>query len=66
MDAVYPNLARRWYIGYDLGERVPDHSSLGKIREGYGLEVLLLFFLSDFDPRAFRAAPFRNFRNAPS
>ena len=22
------NLAHRWYIGYDLGAAVPDHSSL--------------------------------------
>ncbi len=28
MDTVNVNLAHRWYIGYDLYEAVPDHSSL--------------------------------------
>jgi transposase len=28
MQTVNVNLAHRWYIGYDLGEAVPDHSSL--------------------------------------
>ena len=26
-----------WYLGYDLGEPLPDHSSLTRIRERYGL-----------------------------
>jgi transposase len=26
-------LSVRWYLGYDLGEALPDHSSLTKIRE---------------------------------
>jgi transposase len=26
-------LSIRWYIGYDLGEPLPDHSSLTRIRE---------------------------------
>jgi len=38
------NLAHRWYIGYDLGEGVPDHSSQSKIRERYGLEIFHRFF----------------------
>jgi transposase len=30
MKTVEVNLAHRWYIGYDLDEAVPDHSSLSK------------------------------------
>ena len=44
METVNLNLAHRWFIGYDLGESVPDHSSLSKIRERYGLEAFQLFF----------------------
>jgi hypothetical protein len=33
-----------WYLGYDLGESLPDHSSLTRIRERYGLDVLRQFF----------------------
>lgn len=44
MEQVNLNLAFRWYIGYDLNEKVPNHSSLSKIREGYGLEVFQRFF----------------------
>jgi transposase len=33
-----------WYLGYDLGERLPDHSSLTRIRERYGVEVFRRFF----------------------
>lgn len=44
METVNMRLDQRWYIGYDLGEPVPDHSSLSKIRERYGLEVFLKFF----------------------
>jgi IS5 family transposase len=33
-----------WYIGYDLGEPLPDHSSLTRIRERYGVEVFRRFF----------------------
>lgn len=44
MEAVNLNLAHRWFIGYDLDEPVPDHSSLSKIRERYGLEVFQQFF----------------------
>ena len=44
MEQVNLNLAFRWYIGYDLDEKVPDHSSLSKIRERYGLEVFQRFF----------------------
>ena len=44
MEAVNLNLAYRWYIGYDLDEAVPNHSSLSKIRERYGLETFQYFF----------------------
>lgn len=44
METVNLNLAHRWFIGYDLDEPVPDHSSLSKIRERFGLEVFQLFF----------------------
>jgi len=44
MDTVNLNLAHRWFIGYDPDEPVPDHSSLNKIRERFGLEVFQQFF----------------------
>jgi transposase len=33
-----------WYLGYDLGESLPDHSSLTRIRTRYGVEVFRRFF----------------------
>src|SRR2546426_2136507 len=33
-----------WYIGYDLNEPLPDHSSLTRIRTRYGVEVFRRFF----------------------
>src|SRR5678810_1023343 len=44
IETVNLNLAHRWFIGYDLDEPVPDHSSLSKIRERLGLEFFQLFF----------------------
>lgn len=44
MEMVHLNLAHRWYIGYDLDESVPDHSSLSKIRTRYGFDVFHRFF----------------------
>src|SRR5512139_453694 len=44
MQTVNLNLAHRRFIGYDLDEPVPDHSSLSKIRERFGLDVFQLFF----------------------
>jgi transposase len=44
MDHVNLNMAHRWFIGYDLYEPVPDHSSLSKIRERFGLETFQKFF----------------------
>jgi transposase len=37
-------LSVRWYLGYDLNEPLPDHSSLTKIRTRYGIEVFRRFF----------------------
>ena len=37
-------LSVRWYVGYDLNEPLPDHSSLTRIRERYGIEVFRRFF----------------------
>jgi len=44
METVNLNLAHCWYLGYDIGETVPDHSSLSKIRERHGLQVFHRFF----------------------
>jgi transposase len=44
MRLVADRLSVRWYLGYDLGEPLPDHSSLTRIRERYGLEVFRRFF----------------------
>src|SRR5215218_6381900 len=41
---VADRLSLRWYLGYDLSEPLPDHSSLTRIRERYGLEVFRRFF----------------------
>jgi transposase len=37
-------LSVRWYIGYSLDEALPDHSTLTRIRERYGLEIFRRFF----------------------
>lgn len=44
MRVVADRLSLRWYVGYDLYETLPDHSSLTRIRERYGLEVFRSFF----------------------
>ena len=44
MEVVADRLSLRWYVGYDLHEPLPDHSSLAKIRERYGLEIFRNFF----------------------
>src|SRR6266508_6763473 len=38
------HLAHRWYLGYHLDEPLPDHSTLTRIRERYGLAVFQRFF----------------------
>jgi transposase len=37
-------LSLRWYLGYDLFEPLPDHSSLTRIRERFGTGVFRRFF----------------------
>jgi hypothetical protein len=37
-------LSVRWYLGYDLDEALPDHSSLTRIRQRYGLPIFRHFF----------------------
>jgi transposase len=44
MKIASDRLSVRWYLGYDLNEPLPDHSSLTKIRERYGLETFRGFF----------------------
>jgi transposase len=44
MRLVADRLGARWYVGYDLDEPLPDHSSLTRIRERYGLAVFRRFF----------------------
>src|SRR3954470_19297339 len=44
MQVVADRLSLRWYLGYDLSEPLPEHSSLTRIRERYGLESFRRFF----------------------
>jgi transposase len=44
MRVVADRLSLRWYVGYDLDEPLPDHSSLTRIRDRYGLDVFRRFF----------------------
>jgi transposase len=44
MEVAADRLSIRWFLGYDLHESLPDHSSLTRIRERYGLEVFRRFF----------------------
>ena len=53
MEVVADRLSLRWYLGYDLAEPLPDHSSLTRIRDHssltrirdrYGLDVFRRFF----------------------
>jgi transposase len=41
---VADRLSVRWYVGYNLYEPLPDHSSLTRICSRYGLEVFRRFF----------------------
>jgi transposase len=41
---VADRLSVRWYVGYNLDEPLPDHSSLTRIRTRYGLAVFRRFF----------------------
>jgi transposase len=44
MEVAADRLSLRWYLGYDLFEPLPDHSSLTRIGDRYGLEVFRRFF----------------------
>src|SRR5215212_11078626 len=44
MDVGADRLSVRWFLGYDLNEPLPDHSSLTRIRERYGLQTFRRFF----------------------
>src|SRR5579863_3432837 len=44
MQHAADRLSVRWYIGYNLGEPLPDHSSLTRIRERYGVDIFRRFF----------------------
>src|SRR6266436_5819804 len=44
MRQVADRLSVRWYVGYDLDEPLPDHSSLTRIRNRYGVEAFRRFF----------------------
>jgi transposase len=37
-------LSVRWYLGYDLNEALPDHSSMTRIRDRYGVTIFRRFF----------------------
>src|SRR5688572_30489900 len=44
MEVAADRLSVRWYLGYDLHETLPDHSSLSKIRDRYGITIFRRFF----------------------
>jgi transposase len=44
MEVWADRLSIRWYLGYDLNEPLPDHSSLSRTRERYGLRIFRSFF----------------------
>jgi transposase len=44
MRVVEDRLSLRWYLGYAFDERLPDHSSLTRIRERLGLPLFQRFF----------------------
>jgi transposase len=44
MEVGADRLSIRWFLGYDLHEPLPDHSSLTRIRERYGLQTFRRFF----------------------
>jgi transposase len=39
MEVAADRISVRWFLGHDLYEPLPNHSSLTRIRERYGLEV---------------------------
>jgi len=74
MRVAADRLSVRWYLGYDLHEPLPDHSSLTRIRDRYGLEVFRRFFEQSWSgaPRpgwygtsSFTSTPPRSRRTSP-
>jgi transposase len=43
-------LSVRWYLGYDLDEPLPDHSSMTRIRERHGIAIFRRFFEAIVEP----------------
>jgi transposase len=44
LEIAHLHLGYRWYLGYNLDEPLPDHSSLSKIRRRLGVETFQHFF----------------------
>jgi transposase len=44
MRTVADRLSLRWYVGYDLSEPLPDHSSLTRVRQRWGVGIFERFF----------------------
>jgi transposase len=44
MEVAADRLSVRWFLGYNLNEPLPDHSSLTRIRERYGIRTFRRFF----------------------
>ena len=44
MEIAADRLSLRWFLGYDLHEKLADHSSLTKIRNRYGVAIFRRFF----------------------
>lgn len=44
MRLVADQMSVRWFVGYNLDDPLPDHSSLTRIRTRYGLEIFRRFF----------------------
>ena len=43
-EEVHLNLAYRWFCQLNLGDKIPDHSSLTRIRDRFGEETYLAIF----------------------
>ncbi len=44
MEVAADRLSLRWFLVYDLHDKLPDHSSLSKIRDRYGVAIFRRFF----------------------
>lgn len=43
-DEIPLNMAYLWFLGYDIGEKTPDHSVLSKARARFGISLYQAFF----------------------